>query len=246
MATLVNYDYIADQLGIGVETVRQYAWYARKRERFLLFPKPVDPSARSPLFRKRDADRFIEDRRSTLAGLKPRGRERTRQPASLQPAIIDGATVGRDYFADRLGVSLDTVNLYAADDGGQALEYFPHPITPASHRTPLYRRSEADAFIERRVKESRGLRGRLRAVAITDEARAVAAFVAEQIGRPIDLESRAQLQALLFTELHLPETPMTGRGPSVSTRALRDLYVNHPHPILGKVLQYRNLTVESE
>lgn len=246
MSALVNYDYIAAELGIGVETVRRYAWGARKKNRFPLFPKPVDPSARSPLFRKDDADRFIEDHRSSLVGLKPRGRERTRDLPEPEPFMVDGTDlVGREYFAERLGVTLDTVNLYAADDSSQGLSYFPRAITPRSHRTPLYRRDAADAFIARRLKESEGLRGRLRASAVTKEAKAVVAAASKRIGRPVDFESRVQLQTLLFTDLGLPETPMTARGPSVSTRALRELYKEHPNPILALVIQYRDLTVIS-
>lgn len=242
--TLVNYDYIANELGVTVETVRIYASKA-KRGKFPLFPKPVDPTARSPLFRIKDVDRFVADRRLDLDGKKPRGRQRSREVPDPQPVVIGGSTsdlVGREYFAERLGVAVSAVNDYAAAAGKQGLVGFPRPVTPRSHRTPLYRRAAADQFIERRLRESVDKRGRLRALAVTDEAKAIESAAEKQIGRRVDFESRAQLQQLLFVDLQLPETPRTARGPSVSHAALRKLYKENPDPILGMVIKYRDLT----
>lgn len=245
---LVNYDYIAAELDIAVETVRRYASQAARQGKYPHFPKAVDPDARSPLFRQEDADYFIIDHRGSMEGEKRRGRPRTNSSIEPQPLVMSNAQdlVGREYFAEKLGVDLVTINVYAAKAAPHYLDDFPDPVTPRSHRKPQYRRQDADKFIANRLKRSAGNRGRLRAQAVTEQAKGLANALEAQLGIRVDFESRADLQHLLFNDLKLPETYQTDRGLSVSTPALLRLYRVHPHPVLASVLHYRLLTTESD
>lgn len=66
---LVGYQYIADQLHLKVETVRQYARGKKPTAgsgtapRDPSFPEPVNPGKRPPLWRKADADAWVSARK---------------------------------------------------------------------------------------------------------------------------------------------------------------------------------------
>ena len=67
MPELVDYAYIAEKLNVSQQTVRVYATGTKQRKAG--FPESVAPkTARSPLFRKKDADAFIQRRLTETAG----------------------------------------------------------------------------------------------------------------------------------------------------------------------------------
>lgn len=229
---LVGYDYIAAGLGLlRTKAVREY------RHRHTDFPTPTNPEQRSPLFRRVDADRYITAHR------RPDAPERT-TPAPLRIDLNN--VVDFAYVATALNVSVKTAYKYGTPTSAQHVTGFPRPVTPAGVRTPLFNKTEIDIFVARRRETGTTQKGRTRLSAHTPTTTAAAAEIERLAGRPINLESRNQLQQLLFTDLRLPLTAQTSRGPSVSTAALAALSVEHPHPILDQLLIYRGVTATSE
>lgn len=228
---LVGYEYFAAGLGLKVETIRIY------RSRQTNFPAPVNPGQRSPLFDQAAADRYIAGR------LKGAAIPRSEMPEPLRVDLSD--LVDFAYIASELQISVATAYKYGTPGTPQHIAGFPTPVTSESFRTTLFKRTEVDAFIARRRAAGATEKGRLRVAVIDDAARAAALEVNRLVGRDVDLESRAQLHHLLFTELELPTTPSTKRGPSVSTAALQELFDRHPHPVLEQILVYRGITVRT-
>ena len=229
---LVGYDYLAAGLGVETETARIYA-LARNAHRFPDYPRRVNPGQRSPLFRRVDADRFLRHHRPHLAD----------NTAAVRPVRMNlSDTVDYPYIADRLRVSVKTAYVYGSPTSRRRLPGFPAPVTPPASRTPLFDRTAVDAFIAQRIAAAGRRRGRVRAAAVTDPAEATAEAAAAVLGRPVNLENRAQLREILFTELALPATRFHGSGPSVTTAALRQLFATHPPPFLEQVLRYREAT----
>ncbi|MGC5225409.1 hypothetical protein ACPW96_22830 [Micromonospora sp. DT81.3] len=62
--------------------------------------------------------------------------------------------VGYAYIAEKLNVTPQTVRVYATGTA-QKKAGFPENVAPETSRSPLFLRSEADAFIERRIAESK-------------------------------------------------------------------------------------------
>jgi hypothetical protein len=62
--------------------------------------------------------------------------------------------VGYAYIAEKLNVTPQTVRVYATGSTQKAAG-FPENVAPETSRSPLFLRSEADAFIERRIAESK-------------------------------------------------------------------------------------------
>lgn len=228
---LVGYDYLAAGLGLKIETIRIY------RSRHTNFPAPVNPGQRSPLFDQAAADRYIAGR------LKGAEIPKSEMPEPLRADL--SALVDFAYIASELQISVATAYKYGTPGTPQHIAGFPTPVTAHSFRTTLFNRTEVDAFIARRRAAGATEKGRLRVTVIDDAARAAALEVKTLVGRDVNLESRTQLQELLFTELKLPATPSTKRGPSVSTAALTDLFDRHPHPVLEQILVYRGITVST-
>lgn len=222
---LVGYDFIAAGLGLATtKAAREY------RHRHKDYPKPVNPGQRSPLFRRVDADRYIAAHRKPGAAENP-------VPA---PIKIDlSKLVDFSYFAEGLQISLKTAYKYGTPTSERYITGFPEPVTPAGVRTPLFNKLEADVFIAGRRAAAENQKGRVRAAAIGDTARAAAQEVRRLLGRDVDLEDRKQLQEVLFGELRLPSTPSTSRGPSVATAELVKLQETNPHPVLHQILVYR-------
>ena len=219
----VGYDYLAAGLGVTIETIRIY------RLRHKDFPTPVNPGQRSPLFARVAADRYITAHRRTDAPA-------TTTPPPLKidmTKVVDFA-----YIANGLKISLKTAYKYGTPTSSRHLPSFPNPINPGS-RSPLFNKLEADVFIAGRLAAADNQKGRVRAAAINDTALAAAAEVARMVGREVDLESRVQLQELLFGELGLPATSLTSRGPSVSTSELLQLQQSNPNEVLRQILVYR-------
>lgn len=223
---VVGDEYIAIALGIKIETVRI------QRIRRKDFPKPIDPKARVKLFPRAAADRYISKYRAADA------------PEITPPAhlVIDlNKTVGLDYIARELRISLKTARTYAAD-GPQRPEGFPTPVNNwVARAEPLYDHRDADVFIASRLASSAFRRGRLNAAGATRTALKAAAATAELLGHEINLDNRRQLQHALFSERGLPSTEETASGPSVSTGALVALYKQHPDEVLQQVLIYRDV-----
>jgi predicted DNA-binding transcriptional regulator AlpA len=229
---LVGYDYIAAGLGLRhTKAAREY------RHRHKDFPKPVNTGQRSPLFRRVDADRYIAAHRTKDA-------VETQVPAPVQidlDQVVDFA-----YFATGLQISVKTAYKYGTPTSGQYIPGFPDPVTPVGVRTRLFNRLEADVFIAGRRAAAANQKGRVRAAAIDSTARAAAQEVARLVDRDVNLENRTQLQELLFTELGLPATSTTSRGPSVATAELQKLYEKNPHPVLRQILIYRGAMADDE
>lgn len=229
---LVGYDYIAAGLGLkGSQQAREY------RHRHKDYPKPVNPGHRSPLFRRVDADRYIDAHRKPGA------------PENLTPEPIKidlTKLVDFSYLAEGLQISLKTAYKYGTPTSEQYLPGFPDPVTPAGVRTPLFNKLEADVFIAGRRAAAENQKGRVRAAAIGDTARTAAQQVYRLLGREVSLEDRKQLQEVLFGELGLPLTPTTSRGPSVATAELVKLQETNPHPVLHQVLVYRGVIPAEE
>lgn len=229
---LVGYDYIAAGLGLkGAQQAREY------RHRHDDYPKPVNPGQRSPLFRRVDADRYIDAHRKAGAPKNP-----TPEPIKIDLTKL----VDFSYFANALQISLKTAYKYGTPTSGQYIHGFPEPVTPAGVRTPLFNKLEADVFIAGRRAAAENQKGRVRATAIGNTALAAAEEISRLLGREVDLEDRAQLQQVLFRELGLPETLPTSRGPSVATAELVKLQTTNPHPVLHQVLVYRGAVVPGE
>lgn len=75
----------------------------------------------------------------------------------------DTNVVAYDYFAERLGVELKTVQIYAkANDPKLRVEGFPQP-TITIGGVPYFDQEEADTFIDNRIEEGRGRKGRMNA-----------------------------------------------------------------------------------
>lgn len=224
---LVGYDYIAAGLGLATtKAAREY------RHRHDDYPKPANPGQRSPLFRRVDADRYIDAHRRPGAPENP-----TPEPIKIDLSKL----VDFSYFADGLQISLKTAYKYGTPTSSQYLPGFPDPITPAGVRTPLFNKIEADVFIAGRRAAAENQKGRVRAAAIGPAALAAAEEVNRLLGREVNLEDRRQLQGVLFDELGLPATSATSRGPSVATAELVQLQETHPHPVLEQVLIYRGV-----
>lgn len=67
------------------------------------------------------------------------------------PELVDYA-----YIAEQLNVNVQTVRKYATyTKGRQQVDYFPKSVAPETSRSPLFLKDEADAFIERRIAESK-------------------------------------------------------------------------------------------
>lgn len=229
---LVGYDYIA--AGLGLKDAQQARVY---RHRHTDYPTPVNPGQRSPLFRRVDADRYIDAHRRPGAAEIP----------APEPIKVDlSKLVDFSYFAEGLQISLKTAYKYGSPTSGQYIAGFPEPVTPAGVRTPLFNKLEADVFIAGRRAAAANQKGRVRAAAIGDTARAAAQEVSGLLGREVNLEDRKQLQSILFDELGLPSTSTTSRGPSVSTAELMKLQETNPHPVLHQVLVYRGAVPAEE
>lgn len=222
---LVGYDYIAAGLGLkGSQQAREY------RHRHDDYPKPVNPGQRSPLFRRVDADRYIDAHRKAGVPENP-----TPEPIKIDLTKL----VDFSYFADALQISLKTAYKYGTPTSGQYIHGFPEPVTPAGVRTPLFNKLEADVFIAGRRAAAENQKGRVRAAAIGTTALAAAQEIYRLLGREVNLEDRGQLQEVLFEDLGLPSTSSTSRGPSVATAALAKLQETNPHPVLHHLLVYR-------
>lgn len=222
---LVGYDYIAAGLGLkGSQQAREY------RHRHDDYPKPVNPGQRSPLFRRVDADRYIDAHRKAGAPENP-----TPEPIKIDLTKL----VDFSYFADALQISLKTAYKYGTPTSGQYIHGFPEPVTPAGVRTPLFNKLEADVFIAGRRAAAENQKGRVRAAAIGTTALAAAQEIYRLLDREVNLEDRGQLQEVLFEDLGLPSTSSTSRGPSVATAALVKLQETNPHPVLHQLLVYR-------
>lgn len=230
---LVGYDYIAAGLGLkGAQQAREY------RHRHDDYPKPVNPGQRSPLFRRVDADRYIDAHRKAGAPENP-----TPEPIKIDLTKL----VDFSYFANALQISLKTAYKYGTPTSGQYIHGFPEPVTPAGVRTPLFNKLEADVFIAGRRAAAENQKGRVRAAAIGTTALAAAQEIYRLLGREVNLEDRGQLQEVLFGDLGLPSTSTTSRGPSVATAALVKLQETNPHPVLHHLLVYRGaITPEVE
>lgn len=235
---LVGYDYIAAGLGVKIETAQIYA-LKRNAKRFPDYPRRVNPGQRSPLFRRTDADRFIANHPP-----RPRDGADTTNHRDVETIRLNlDNAVDYAYIAERLNISKKTAYVYGTPTSTRRLPGFPTPITPPRARTPLFDKSAVDKYIRDRIDNARSARGRVRAAAVDDTAAGIASQAAEILGRPVDLENRAQLRQILFTELGLPPTRSSARGPSVSTAALVQLHKTDPHPFLGCVLKYRGAAV---
>ncbi|WP_449406865.1 DNA polymerase [Microbacterium maritypicum] len=222
---LVGYDYIA--AGLGLKSSQQAREYRHRHDDY---PKPTNPGQRSPLFRRVDADRYIDAHRKSGAPEHP-----TPEPIKLDLSKL----VDFSYFAEGLQISLKTAYKYGTPTSGQYLPGFPDPVTPAGVRTPLFNKLEADVFIAGRRAAAENQKGRVRAAAIGPDALAAAQEIYRLLGREVNLEDRGQLQEVLFGDLGLPSTSSTSRGPSVATAALVKLQEANPHPVLHQVLVYR-------
>lgn len=229
---LVGYDYIA--AGLGLATTKAAREYRHRHEDY---PKPANPGQRSPLFRRVDADRYIDAHRKPGAAENP-----TPEPIKLDLSKL----VDFSYLADSLQISLKTAYKYGTPTSGQYIPGFPEPVTPAGVRTPLFNKLEADVFVAGRRAAAENQKGRVRAAAIGDTARTAAQEVYRLLGREVSLEDRKQLQEVLFGELGLPSTPTTSRGPSVATAELVKLQETNPHPVLHQVLIYRGAIPSEE
>ena len=139
--------------------------------------------------------------------------------ARTMPELVDYA-----YIAQGLGVSQQTVRVYATG-AKQRKAGFPESALPKGARTPMFHKKDADAFIQRRLKETAG----------TDEQQEAAENAYAALGREINLRSREQLQSALFDELGLPKT----ENLSVSTPALKKLYDETGSAFVGHVLRFR-------
>jgi DNA polymerase-1 len=60
------------------------------------------------------------------------------------------------------------------------------------------------------------------------------------LGRPINLGSPKQLQAVLFDELGMPKTRRTQSGYTTDAESLQNLYVKTEHPFLAHLLRHRD------
>ncbi len=60
------------------------------------------------------------------------------------------------------------------------------------------------------------------------------------IGRPINLGSPKQLQAVLFDELEMPKTRRTQTGYTTDAESLENLYARTEHPFLAHLLRHRD------
>ena len=144
--------------------------------------------------------------------------------AASMPELVDYA-----YIAEKLNVSQQTVRVYATGTK-QRKAGFPQSVAPKTARSPLFRKKDADAFIQRRLTETAG-----------DTAQEEAAHSAfAELGREINLRSREQLQQALFEDLNLPRTEKD----SVSTPALKKLYADTGSTFVAHVLAYRGAAVE--
>lgn len=147
---LVDYAYIAQQLGVLTDTVRHMAVDARKGRRHPLFPSPVNPDSRSPLFEKTAADTFIRDRLDTRLDIpgQPRTREETHHSTPITADTSD--LINRTEAARILGLSPATITMLRSPADSHYDPEFPEPITPRRHRTPLWQRKDIDAYAETR------------------------------------------------------------------------------------------------
>lgn len=69
--------------------------------------------------------------------------------------------VGYDYFAQRLGVKVKTIQIYAkANDPALRVDGFPQPHLIIEGR-PYFRRADADQFIDHRISTAKLSQGRL-------------------------------------------------------------------------------------
>lgn len=75
----------------------------------------------------------------------------------------DTNVVAYDYFAERLGVELKTVQIYAkASDPKLRVEGFPQPVITVGG-VPYFDQEKVDTFIDTRIEEGRGRNGRMNA-----------------------------------------------------------------------------------
>lgn len=116
---LVGYDYIA--AGLGLATTKAAREYRHRHEDY---PKPANPGQRSPLFRRVDADRYIDAHRKPGAAENP-----TPEPIKLDLSKL----VDFSYLADSLQISLKTAYKYGTPTSGQYIPGFLNrSLPPAS------------------------------------------------------------------------------------------------------------------
>lgn len=73
-----------------------------------------------------------------------------------------------------------------------------------------------------------------------NQARAAEALAHEQVGRPFNLGSPKQLQAILFEERGLPKTKKIKTGYTTDADALQSLFSRTGDPLLESILQWRD------
>ena len=76
-------------------------------------------------------------------------------------------------------------------------------------------------------------------VQFQEKIEALRAEIFSLAGREFNIDSRLQLGALLFDELHLPVVKRTKTGPSTDAEVLEELALLHPLP--AKIIEYRHL-----
>lgn len=134
---VVTRAYIAQQLKMTLGTV------ANLQVKDAAFPPRLHPQSRAAYYWKADADRYIAIRQGRTPPRRPR--------KSPGPAPVEYG-----YFAQQLGVTLQTVWGYAHNP--RSRPRFPTPVNPAA-RYPLWHKDEADRYIALR-RASIGLRNR--------------------------------------------------------------------------------------
>lgn len=182
--------------------------------------------------------------RSALFDVDPEARDDPTEKAPTEMTHPDLDLVGYDYFAEQLGIRLGTVYSYASEKHALRLEYFPRPITPKGHRSPLFLKSDADAFIRLRQQGSTTGKGRVKPSSLTEQQRAAADAATVALGHEIDLEDRVAVRKAIYDELNLPVLTTTKAGrPAITHAALKKLYKQTHHPFLYQVLTYRGIDI---
>lgn len=154
---MVDYDYFAAGLNVRLGTIQIYAKANDPALRVDSFPKPHLTIGGVPYFLRSDADEFISRRQAT-ARLSS---QRKNTPAVTAPKIYtkseltDPDLVDYPYFAEKLGVKLTTVRIYATSSSPtNKAANFPEPVSyrraRGGHLSPLFQKAAADAFIQER------------------------------------------------------------------------------------------------
>jgi DNA polymerase-1 len=76
---------------------------------------------------------------------------------------------------------------------------------------------------------------------LTKEVRALEEEIQEIAGEPFKVNSTPQLRRILFDKLHLVSSRKTKTGYSTDATALERMQREHPHPIIDKLLRYREV-----